>query len=111
MPTIAAHTLGCKVNQYDTQAMLELFMKEGYQSVSVDHPAVEIVDDLYVYVRDYFDTAILTVTMEDGEAYTFLLSNPKPDGQNSIYQMNNRAVTLENVLKSCHRVSFQNAVV
>ena len=39
MPTIAAHTLGCKVNQYDTQAMLELFEKEGYQTVSVDQPA------------------------------------------------------------------------
>ncbi len=39
MPTIAAHTLGCKVNQYDTQAMLELFLKEGYQIVSADQPA------------------------------------------------------------------------
>ena len=39
MPTIAAHTLGCKVNQYDTQAMLELFEKEGYQTVSVNQPA------------------------------------------------------------------------
>ena len=39
MPTIAAHTLGCKVNQYDTQAMLELFVKEGYQIVPVDQPA------------------------------------------------------------------------
>ena len=25
MNTIACHTLGCKVNQYDTEAMLELF--------------------------------------------------------------------------------------
>ena len=39
MPTIAAHTLGCKVNQYDTQAMLELFLKEGYRIVSLDQPA------------------------------------------------------------------------
>lgn len=39
MPTIAAHTLGCKVNQYDTQAMLELFVKEGYQIVQMDQPA------------------------------------------------------------------------
>ncbi len=31
MKKIAFHTLGCKVNQYDTQAMLELFKKEGYQ--------------------------------------------------------------------------------
>ena len=39
MPVIAAHTLGCKVNQYDTQAMLELFLQDGYQVVSVDQPA------------------------------------------------------------------------
>ena len=39
MPVIAAHTLGCKVNQYDTQAMLELFLQEGYQIGSIDQPA------------------------------------------------------------------------
>ena len=39
MPVIAAHTLGCKVNQYDTQAMLELFLQEGYQIGSIDLPA------------------------------------------------------------------------
>ena len=30
MNTVAFHTLGCKVNQYDTQAMLELFRAAGY---------------------------------------------------------------------------------
>ena len=39
MPTIAFHTLGCKVNQYDTQAMLELFREAGYQVVPFDGPA------------------------------------------------------------------------
>ena len=39
MKTIASHTLGCKVNQYDTQAMLELFQADGYQVVSMDQPA------------------------------------------------------------------------
>lgn len=39
MLTIAAHTLGCKVNQYDTQAMLEIFQQAGYQAVSMDRPA------------------------------------------------------------------------
>ena len=39
MPSIAAHTLGCKVNQYDTQAMLELFLQEGYQIVPMDQHA------------------------------------------------------------------------
>ena len=39
MPTIACHTLGCKVNQYDTQAMLELFLAAGYESVPPDRAA------------------------------------------------------------------------
>ena len=33
MKTVTAHTLGCKVNQYDTQAMLELFRKAGWETV------------------------------------------------------------------------------
>ena len=41
--TIAFHTLGCKVNQYDTQAMLELFRQAGYQPVPFEGPA-----DVYV---------------------------------------------------------------
>ena len=40
MPTIACHTLGCKVNQYDTQAMLELFLAAGYTAVT---PALDFV--------------------------------------------------------------------
>ncbi len=35
MRTIAAHTLGCKVNQYDTEAMLERFERAGYRTVSI----------------------------------------------------------------------------
>ncbi|SFH57461.1 threonylcarbamoyladenosine tRNA methylthiotransferase MtaB [Tindallia magadiensis] len=33
MNTVAISTLGCKVNQYETQAMLEIFEKKGYQVV------------------------------------------------------------------------------
>ena len=33
MPTIAYHTLGCKVNQYDTQAMEELLSADGFTKV------------------------------------------------------------------------------
>jgi len=40
---VAFHTLGCKVNQYETQAMGELFEKQGYNIV----PESEIAD---VYV-------------------------------------------------------------
>ena len=31
MRRVAFHTLGCKVNQYDTQAMLESFQAAGWQ--------------------------------------------------------------------------------
>ena len=43
MKTAAFHTLGCKVNQYDTQAMLEKFRAAGYAIVPFDGPA-----DVYV---------------------------------------------------------------
>ena len=43
MNTVAFHTLGCKVNQYDTQAMLELFKQAGYTVVPFNGDA-----DVYV---------------------------------------------------------------
>ncbi len=36
MKTAAFHTLGCKVNTYDTEAMMELFEKAGYQIVDFE---------------------------------------------------------------------------
>ena len=39
----AFYTLGCKVNQYDTQAMRELFEASGYQTVDFEETA-----DVYV---------------------------------------------------------------
>lgn len=41
--TVAFHTLGCKVNQYDTQAMRERFELAGYQTVGFEAAA-----DVYV---------------------------------------------------------------
>ena len=41
MRTIAAYTLGCKVNQYDTEAMLERFEQAGYTSVPF-HEAADV---------------------------------------------------------------------
>lgn len=38
--TVAFHTLGCKVNQYDTQAMMEQFTAAGYEA----RPFGELVD-------------------------------------------------------------------
>ncbi len=43
MRTVAFHTLGCKVNQYDSQAMLELFEQAGYTPVDFSGKA-----DVYV---------------------------------------------------------------
>ena len=42
MKTVAFHTLGCKVNQYDSQAMLELFEQAGYQPGDFDQPCVQL---------------------------------------------------------------------
>ena len=41
--TVAFHTLGCKVNQYDTQAMRERFEQAGYRTVDFEQEA-----DVYV---------------------------------------------------------------
>jgi len=43
MKKVALTTLGCKVNQYDTEAMAGLFRKEGYEVVDFDETA-----DVYV---------------------------------------------------------------
>lgn len=43
MKTVAFYTLGCKVNQYETQAMCELFEKNGYEVRDFDSAA-----DVYV---------------------------------------------------------------
>ena len=40
---MAFYTLGCKVNQYETEAMLELFEKEGYEKAETEDYA-----DVYV---------------------------------------------------------------
>lgn len=43
MPRVAFHTLGCKVNQYDTEALAALFRGSGYEVVDFGAPA-----DVYV---------------------------------------------------------------
>ncbi|MFC0473450.1 tRNA (N(6)-L-threonylcarbamoyladenosine(37)-C(2))-methylthiotransferase MtaB [Halalkalibacter kiskunsagensis] len=43
MPTVAFHTLGCKVNHYETEAIWQLFQKEGYEKVEF-----EATSDVYV---------------------------------------------------------------
>ena len=43
MKKVAFYTLGCKVNQYETEAMLEMFEKKGYEGVDSEEYA-----DVYV---------------------------------------------------------------
>ena len=43
MKKVAFYTLGCKVNQYETQAMTELFLNAGYRVVDFEEAA-----DIYV---------------------------------------------------------------
>ena len=43
MATVAFHTLGCKVNSYESEAMLEIFKKRGYETIDFESPA-----DIYV---------------------------------------------------------------
>ena len=43
MKKVAFYTLGCKVNQYETEAMLEMFKKDGYVQVESEYFA-----DVYV---------------------------------------------------------------
>ena len=43
MKKVAFYTLGCKVNQYETNAMIEQFMKKGYEIVNFEEKA-----DIYI---------------------------------------------------------------
>lgn len=43
MPQVAFHTLGCKVNHYETEAIWQLFKNEGYERVDFESNA-----DVYV---------------------------------------------------------------
>lgn len=43
MKKVSFYTLGCKVNQYETQSMMEIFKKAGYEVVDFEQPA-----DVYI---------------------------------------------------------------
>ncbi|MDX8359538.1 MULTISPECIES: tRNA (N(6)-L-threonylcarbamoyladenosine(37)-C(2))-methylthiotransferase MtaB [Bacillaceae] len=43
MPSVAFHTLGCKVNHYETEAIWQLFKEAGYERIEYDQTA-----DVYV---------------------------------------------------------------
>ena len=52
MHSAAFHTLGCKVNQYDTQAMLELFRARGYMIVPFPEGCRHLCDQYLYRDRD-----------------------------------------------------------
>ena len=69
MPSAAFTTLGCKVNQYETQRILESFAEAGFEVVPFDSPA-----DLYV-----INTCSVTSIAESKSRYTLrraLRNNP-----------------------------------
>lgn len=43
MPTVAFHTLGCKVNHYETEGIWNMFKENGYERVDFDR-----ISDVYV---------------------------------------------------------------
>ncbi len=43
VPTVAFHTLGCKVNHYETEGIWQMFMNQGYERVDFNRQA-----DVYV---------------------------------------------------------------
>lgn len=42
MPTVAFHTLGCKVNFYDTEAIWQLFKQAGYEQVDFETNTADV---------------------------------------------------------------------
>ena len=62
MNRVAFYTLGCKVNQYETDAMSELFAKRGYELVDFHETA-----DIYIQkcTREYKDRYAITVVSSD----------------------------------------------
>lgn len=73
MKTVAFHTLGCKVNQYETEAMEELFEKSGYNIVEEDEAA-----DVYV-----INTCTVT-NLSDRKSRQFIRKSKKINSQSVI---------------------------
>ncbi|MDD6479117.1 MAG: tRNA (N(6)-L-threonylcarbamoyladenosine(37)-C(2))-methylthiotransferase MtaB [Oscillospiraceae bacterium] len=48
MPTISIHTLGCKVNQYESQAILEQFLNNGYTEAKENSADVIVINSCTV---------------------------------------------------------------
>ncbi|KHF31242.1 Threonylcarbamoyladenosine tRNA methylthiotransferase MtaB [Anoxybacillus sp. BCO1] len=61
MPTVAFHTLGCKVNHYETEAIWQLFKQAGYERKDFESHA-----DVYV-----INTCTVTNTGDKKAAKSF----------------------------------------
>jgi len=80
--SVAFCTLGCKVNQYETQALTELFIKKGYDILSFDKFSDDPVHEALVEVADKETVGanavkrILIVSLDtEGEAKKAYLRN------------------------------------
>ncbi|MCS6862946.1 MAG: hypothetical protein NZT92_21790, partial [Abditibacteriales bacterium] len=45
LPTFAIYTLGCKVNQYDSNQIARLMQEQGFQQVAFHQPADAYIID------------------------------------------------------------------
>ena len=43
MKKVSFYTLGCKVNQYETNAMIQKFQEAGYEIISMNEEIADIV--------------------------------------------------------------------
>ncbi len=70
MPTITIHTLGCKVNQYESQAILEQFLNNGYTEAKENSADVIVINSC-------------TVTAESDRKTRQLLNRKRRNNPNS----------------------------
>ena len=86
--TVAAHTIGCKVNQYDTQAMLELFEKRGYKIIDFsDNADIYLVNTCTVTsVADKKSRQLLRQAMKNADSIVIATGCYTQRMQNEIYE-------------------------
>ena len=48
---VAFHTLGCKVNSYESQAMLNMFEEAGYEEVDFKEVAIHVLSQIQEIVN------------------------------------------------------------
>ena len=82
-------TLGCKVNQYETQALKEKFLKYGFKIVDKD-PHLYVINTCAVTSRAYIKSkeAILKAQKENSQAKIAVVGCMVKDGWEELKRMN-----------------------